>query len=216
MHAPSERHAHRQQGIRRNRHGFSLYRLPKRLAVCKIATRRLCQCIALEECTLPQVKFFVLYILNDADKIVHLKAMTWPPGVGISKYPRLGGSNNQRAAFRAYTSAFSAAEFETFPTFYTDNVTLKLPNHGTLDGREEIVGFYKKMFPKIRESLEIEHLIADDNGICAKITSTFTAVEDTTEYFGDFRKGAKLSIEVFVVYGLRGGLISSIDVGRRQ
>jgi SnoaL-like domain len=142
--------------------------------------------------------------------------MTWAPGVGISKYPRLGGSDNQRAVFAAYTSAFSAAEFDTFPLFYADNVTLQLPNHGTFEGRDAIVGFYKKMFPKIRESLAIDHLIADDDGICAKITSTFAAIKDTTEYFGDFKKGGQLSIKVFVVYGLSEGLIKSIDVGRRD
>jgi hypothetical protein len=41
--------------------------------------------------------------------------MTWPPGKGISAYPRLGGSDNQRAALIAYTKAFSAAELEIFP-----------------------------------------------------------------------------------------------------
>jgi len=162
------------------------------------------------------VKFFVEYILNEQEKIIQLKAMTWAPGVGISKYPRLGASNNQRAAFLAYTSAFSAAEFETFPTFYTDDVVLKLPNHGTFTGRDAIVGFYKKMFPKVKESLQVEQLICDDGGICAKITSTFTAVEDTNEYFGEFKKGAQLSVKVFVVYSLRDGLISSIEVGRRE
>jgi hypothetical protein len=40
------------------------------------------------------------------------------------------------------------------------------------------------MFPKIRESLEIDHLIADDDGICAKIMSTFAAIEDTVELRG--------------------------------
>lgn len=140
--------------------------------------------------------------------------MTWPAGEGISKYPRLGGSDNQRAAFMAYAAAFMAAEFETFPKFYNEDVTLKLPTFGPLKGPKEIVAFYSKMFVKIRESLQVEKLVCDDNGICAKLFSTFTAIEDTAEYFGDFKKGSTRSTHVVVVYGLRDGLISSIDVTR--
>lgn len=144
--------------------------------------------------------------------------MTWPLGVGISPSPRLGSSESQRAAFKAYTAAFSAAQTDLFPQFYTDDVTLKLPQHGTLEGRQAITDFYSKMFPKIRENLEIEQLICDDEGICAKIWSTFTAVEDSTEYFGSFKKGSEMKVHVAVLYRLRDGdgLISSIDVARLE
>ena len=78
--------------------------------------------------------------------------MTWPAGEGISKYPRLRGSDNQRAAFMAYTAAFTAGEFETLPKFYSEDVTLKLPTFGPLKGPKEIMAFYSKMFVKIRAS----------------------------------------------------------------
>jgi hypothetical protein len=44
--------------------------------------------------------------------------------------------------------------------------------------------------------------------------ATFTAVEDSTEYFGDFKKREKRNIEVYVIYELRDGLVSSINVAR--
>jgi len=143
--------------------------------------------------------------------------MTWAPGVGISKYPRLGGSNNQRAAFMAFAAGFSAGEFETFPKFYTSDVVLKVPSsHAPVEGFDAVVKFYKDFFAKIQETLEVEKLICDDAGICAKMIAHLTALEDTKEPFGDFRKGEKLSLKVYVVYGLRDGLISSIEVRGRD
>jgi hypothetical protein len=142
--------------------------------------------------------------------------MTWPPGVGISSTPRLGSSDSQRAAFKAYTAAFSAAQTDLFPKFYTEDVVLTLPSQWMFHGRQAITEFYTKMFGKIRESLEIEQLITDDEGICAKFWSTFTAVEDSAEYFGDFKKGSEMKIHVAVLYKLHEGLISSIDVARLE
>jgi len=100
---------------------------------------------------LREAKFFVLYTLNDADKIVHLEAMTWPPGEEISQYPRLWGSDNQGAEFMAYTCAFSPGEGETFPTFHTDVVNL--PRYPIFHGQKSVVEFYCKMFSKVKESL---------------------------------------------------------------
>ena len=163
-----------------------------------------------------QIKFFALYTLNDDEKVVEFKAATWPPGAGISKYPRLGASNNQRAAFMAFIAAFSVSEFETFPKFYTSDVVLSVPGRGTFKGFESVVNFYKQFFAKIQESLEVEQLICDDAAIYAKMTANFTGLQDSTNYFGDFKKGATMSLKVYVVYGLRDGLISSIDVGTRD
>jgi hypothetical protein len=93
----------------------------------------------------------------------------------------------------AYTAPFTAAEFETFPKFYNEDVTPKLPTLGPFNkGPKEIVAFYSKMFVKIGESLQVEKFVCDDNGICAKLFSTFTAIEDTAEYFGDFQKGSEV------------------------
>ena len=71
------------------------------------------------------VKFFVTYKVRDG-KVVELKSMTWPPGKGVSNLPRLGAHPSQLAAFRSYVAAFSNAEFERFPKFYTQDVLLEL------------------------------------------------------------------------------------------
>jgi hypothetical protein len=62
------------------------------------------------------VKFFVTYRLREG-RVVELKSMTWPPGRGVSRLPRLGAHPSQVAAFRSYLAAFSNADFEPFPPF---------------------------------------------------------------------------------------------------
>jgi ketosteroid isomerase-like protein len=129
-------------------------------------------------------------------------------------YSRLGGTPEQRQAFGAYTQAFSDAEFEVFSRFYTDDAVCELGSL-VLNGRDEIVGFYKGMFAKVRESLELHRLVADEGGLCADITSTFTAVEDASDFAPmPLKKGEVLSFPVFVIYTLREGKICRIQVAR--
>ncbi len=80
------------------------------------------------------VKFLVAYRLR-GDKVVSLKSMTWPAGKGVTRLPRLGAHPSQAAAFRAYTAAFSNADFDRFPSFYTDDVVLELGSVPRIDGK---------------------------------------------------------------------------------
>lgn len=161
------------------------------------------------------VKFFAHYLTRDG-KVVLLKTSTWPPGVGVSPAPAglLGGSPVQRQSFLAYARAFSNAQFEVFPSYYTEDVVCEL-GQLTLDGRQAIVDFYGDMFRRIRESLTLHRLIADENGMCADITSTFTAIEEASDFAPmPLKKGQVLHVPVFVVYTLREGRICRIKVAR--
>ena len=161
------------------------------------------------------VKFFVLYLFRDG-KVAHLKASTWPPSVGVTKpTPRLGGSLEQRQAFMEYTRAFSNAEFERFSQYYTEDVTCTLSAGIVLRGRDGIVEFYREMFKRVREKLTLHHLIADDTGLAADITSQFTAIEDAPDFVvAPLKKGELVRVPVFVHYELRDGKISRISVAR--
>jgi hypothetical protein len=160
------------------------------------------------------VKFFVVYTLRDG-WITELKSMTWPPELRVTKAPKLGGSAGQRAAFLAYTRAFSGAEYERFSAFYTDDVVLELNSMPPIRGRQGIVDFYSKMFPSVRENLEIHQIVADDNGIAGDFTSVFTAVRDAPDFVvGPLKQGESISVRVFVYYTLKDGLISRIKVAR--
>ncbi|MGH8218004.1 MAG: nuclear transport factor 2 family protein [Steroidobacteraceae bacterium] len=161
------------------------------------------------------VKFFVLYLLRDG-KIAHLKAAKWPANVGVTQPAvRLGSTLEQRQAFMEYTRAFSNAEFERFSRYYTDDVTCTLTRGIVLRGKDSIVEFYREMFKRVRETLTLHHLIADDTGIAADITSQFTAIEDAPEFVvAPLAKGEFVRVPVFVHYELTDGRISRISVAR--
>ena len=161
------------------------------------------------------VKFFVIYKLRNG-KIAELKSAIWPRDYGVSKAPRLGGSPGQRAAFLAYTRAFSEGEFDLFAAYYTDDVILELGSVPPIHGKNGIIGYYRKMFREVREDLKINRVVADDDGIAADITARFTAITDAANFtVTPLKKGESASLHVFVHYTLRNGLISHIQVARR-
>ena len=161
------------------------------------------------------VKFFVLYRLRDG-KVAHLKASTWPPNLGVTKpTPRLGGTLEQRQAYLEYARAFSNADFDRFSQYYADDVVCTLGAGIVLRGKDGIVDFYREMFKTVRESLTLHHLVADDTGLAADITSQFTAIEDAPSFVvAPLKKGEFVRVHVFVHYELRDGRIVRIKVAR--
>ena len=81
------------------------------------------------------VKFFAQYTVVNG-KIKTLKTMTWKPETGVTKAPKLGDQAGQRAAFIAYTRAFSAGLADKYSSFYTDDVKLHLSSVGDLEWQE--------------------------------------------------------------------------------
>lgn len=160
------------------------------------------------------VKFFAQYTVVNG-KIKTLKTMTWKPESGVTKAPRLGNQAGQRAAFIAYTRAFSGALPEKYSAFYTDDVKLHLSSVGQLNGKQAIVDFYTKMFKTVREDLVINQIVFDENGIVGDFVSVFTATEDAPDFVvAPLKKGESIRVPVFVYYTLREGLISEIRVAR--
>ena len=162
------------------------------------------------------VKFFAHYKTRDG-KVQRLHTATWPTGVGVTRPPGgpLGPSPVQRQTFLAYTRAFSNAEFDVFSSFYTDDVVCELRSDLKLDGKQGIVDFYGQMFKKIRESLTIHRVVADEQGMCADVTSTFTCIEDASDFaIMPLKKGQVMTVPVFVYYTLREGRICRIKVAR--
>jgi hypothetical protein len=160
------------------------------------------------------VKFFAHYTVVNG-KIKTLKTMTWKPETGVTKAPKLGDHAGQRAAFIAYTRAFSGGLADQYSSFYTDDVRLSLPSAGDLNGRQAIVDFYTKMFRTVREDLVINQIVYDDHAIVGDFVSVFTALEDAPDFVvTPLRKGESIRVPVFVYYTLRDGLISGIRVAR--
>lgn len=160
------------------------------------------------------VKFFVCYRTR-AGKVLELRSMTWPAGKGVTQLPRLGAHPSQRAAFRAYTSAFSHADFERFPRFYTEDVRLELGSVPPILGRQGIIDFYRPMFARVREQLTVNSVEATDETIELDALTRFTAVQDAPDFVvGALKAGEYIEGRVLVSYRLRNGLISNISVRR--
>jgi ketosteroid isomerase-like protein len=160
------------------------------------------------------VKFFVTYRIRSG-KVVELKSMTWPPGKGVTQLPRLGAHPSQLAAFRAYTAAFSNADFERFPRFYTQDVLLELGSVPPISGRQGIVDFYRPMFQRVREQLTVNSVHATDATIALDAVTRFTAIQDAPDFVvGALSVGESIEGRVLVNYELRDGLISRISVRR--
>ena len=160
------------------------------------------------------VKFFVTYKLRN-DRIVELKSMTWPPEKGITRLPRLGAHPSQVAAFHAYASAFSNADFERFPKFYTEDVLLELGSVPPIHGRQGIIDFYHPMFEKVREKLTVNSVEATNDAIKLDAITRFTAIKDAPDFVvGALKQGEFIEGRVLVDYRLRDGLISHIHVTR--
>jgi ketosteroid isomerase-like protein len=160
------------------------------------------------------VKFFVTYRLR-AGRVVELKSMTWPPGKGVTQLPPLGAHATQQAAFRAYTAAFSNADFERFPKFYTPDVRLELGPVPPIAGKQGIIDFYRPMFERVREQLTVNSVTMTDESIELDAITRFTAVKDAPDFIvGALKAGEYIEGRVLVSYRLRGGLIAHIGVQR--
>lgn len=160
------------------------------------------------------VKFFAHYTVVNG-KVKTLKTMTWKPETGVTKAPKLGSHAGQRAAFIAYTRAFSGGLADKYSSFYTNDVKLQLSSVGNLDGKKAIVDYYTKMFRTVREDLVINQIVFDDNAIVGDFVSVFTAVEDAPDFVvAPLKKGESIRVPVFVYYTLKDGLISQIRVAR--
>jgi len=160
------------------------------------------------------VKFFVTYRFRDG-KVAELKSMTWPPGKGVTQLPRLGPHPSQLAAFSAYLAAFSSADFERFPRFYTEDVRLDLGSVPPILGSQGIIDFYRARFERIRESLTVNSVAATVDTIELDAVTRFTALKDAPDFvLGALQAGEYIEGRVLVSYRLRGGLIASITVRR--
>ncbi|WP_338243634.1 nuclear transport factor 2 family protein [Aurantiacibacter hainanensis] len=163
------------------------------------------------------VKFLARYDLDADQRIRRLTTSAWPPGVGVTKLPPLGGHPSQVAAYHAYAAAFSNADAERFSRFYTPDVVLELSSVGTIEGADGIAAFYSGMFESVRETLTIHDLDANDERLVVDCTSRFTAIEDAPDFVvAPLARGDFAEVGVKVTYRLRDGLIEHIGVERTR
>jgi len=84
---------------------------------------------------------------------------------------RVDSSSAGREAFARYIKAFNEQDTDTFTAFYADDIQLKLGT-GLLQRPEGVAAFYRKMYERVTERLEIHQTVIDDAGIAIEITAT--------------------------------------------
>ena len=116
--------------------------------------------------------------------------------------------------FRDYIDCFNRNDFDGFSKCYADDVVLELPSK-VLRGRQAIVDFYQVVKARVRETLEINQVIADSEGLAAEIYTEFYGLEDWPDFIvGPLRKGESIRIISFVHYKIRDGKFAHIQSAR--
>jgi SnoaL-like domain len=119
-----------------------------------------------------------------------------------------------KSQFRDYIDCFNRNDFPGFTRYYTEDVVLELPKK-TLRGPQAIADFYKVVKARIRETLQINQIIADDEGLAAEVATEFYALEDWPDFIvGPIRKGESINIVSFVHYVIRDGKFAHIKSAR--
>jgi hypothetical protein len=116
--------------------------------------------------------------------------------------------------FRDYIDCFNRDDFAGFTRHYTDDVVLELPQK-ELRGPRAIVDFYRVVKARIRETLRINEIVADEEGLAAEVETEFLALEDWPEFIvRPVKKGESIHIVSFVHYKIRDGRFAHIKSAR--
>nr|WP_246204887.1 nuclear transport factor 2 family protein [Altericroceibacterium indicum] len=100
-----------------------------------------------------------------------------------------------------YIGAFNRGDLDGFTRFYDENVVLDLGGKKTIHTREGIRAFYREVFVKIRETLIVDQLVLDDDGLACIISTEFHALADWPDFMaGPIEAGQSIHIESFIFY----------------
>jgi len=108
------------------------------------------------------------------------------------------------ADYREYIAAFNRSDFDAFSRFYAANVEFQ-GRAGRFEGREAVVGFYRGVHARLRETLEIQQLVMGDQELVADVVTQLEALEDWPDFpTGPLFKGDVLRSQNFIWYELSG------------
>jgi hypothetical protein len=102
-----------------------------------------------------------------------------------------------------YIGGFNARDFAAFSAFYAEDVVLELGQKKKLFGRQAICDFYADVFAKVRETLTVDKVVIDDEGLAGVVRTEFHALEDWPDFIaGPMTKGNSIFIESMVLYDI--------------
>ena len=119
--------------------------------------------------------------------------------------------------FRAYVAAFNAADFEGFGRFYARDVMFELGSRKRIEGRENILAFYREVRVHLDEHIDLRGVLIGERNVAMYCRTTFTTRVDWPNYeFGATRAGDVRTVETIGWYELdeRGERFTHIRAGR--
>ncbi len=84
--------------------------------------------------------------------------------------------------FRSYVAAFNANDFDGFGKFYADDVVFELGGRKRIDGRENILAFYREVKARIVEVVEPLDVIVTPTRIAMYCRTTFDTFADWPDF----------------------------------
>jgi hypothetical protein len=119
-----------------------------------------------------------------------------------------------KSQFHDYIHSFNRDDFNGFSKYYAEDVLLELPSK-ELRGRQAIIDFYKGVKARVRETLKINQVVCDADGLAAEVATEFFGLEDWPDFIaGPLRKGESIRIISFVMYRIRNGQFAHIRSAR--
>ncbi len=112
--------------------------------------------------------------------------------------------------FYEYIDAFNRNDFAGFGRFYAHNVEFN-GRAAQCRGRNEVVGFYRKVKERIREKLILHALVIGENSIVADIETELHALEDWPDFpTGALSRGQTRRSQNFIWYDVAAGKFTRI------
>jgi len=84
--------------------------------------------------------------------------------------------------FRSYITAFNANDFDGFGRFYADDVVFELGAMKRIDGRDNILAFYREVKAHIVEVVEPLEVIVTPTRIAMYCRTTFDTFNDWPDF----------------------------------
>jgi SnoaL-like domain len=113
--------------------------------------------------------------------------------------------------YAEYIDSFNRDDFEGFSKYYADDVVLQLGKRKTIHGRQGIIDFYREVKSRIRETLVINNMVADETGLAVEVATEFYALEDWPDFIaGPIRKGESIHIVSWAFYTIVNGKFQTI------
>ena len=138
-------------------------------------------------------------------------------GGGISSAAQAAGdacSGFNRKDFEEYIRIFNLGNSDDYAKYYHDDVVLERGDL-RLEGKEEILEFYRGVHAAVRQTIEVLDFISQGDRFAVELMASFEAFADWSHpKAGGFKKGTKQKSNTFVHYNMINGQFALIRSAR--